>query len=132
MTVTLALATLAACGSSAKSAEPRAEIRGHSYASTSVTGHTMPAGTKITLAFGVDGKLSANAGCNTMGGNYVVQNGRLVVGGLAVTEMGCLPSARQAQDSWFAGVLRSGPQIVQSGKTLTLTAGPTTIDLAEP
>lgn len=131
--------SLAGCGSSAKSAVPRgpgvdpagSKLAGHSYSSTSVTYHVMPAGTKVTLRFGTDGRLSANAGCNTMGGTFGVESGRLVVGELAMTEMGCNPKARQDQDGWLAGLLRSGPEIVQSGKTLRVTQGQTTIELAE-
>jgi heat shock protein HslJ len=123
--------SIAGCGSSSKSASPSLDVVGHSYTSTSVTGHTMAPGTKVTLRFGTDGKLSAGAGCNTLSGNYLIQNGQLVAGQLAMTEMACIPASRQAQDAWLAGVLDARPQLVQTGTALTVTAGTTTIDLAE-
>jgi heat shock protein HslJ len=122
---------LAACSSSAKPASAAPKVVGHTYVSTAVTGHTMAAGTTVSLKFGTDGKLQAFAGCNTMSADFLVQNGQLVAGRLAMTEVGCVPASRQNQDAWLAGVLDGRPQIVQTGSALTLTAGTTTIDLAE-
>jgi heat shock protein HslJ len=125
------VSVFAACGSSSKAAAPASSVVGHSYHSTKVTGHTLPAGTHVTLSFGTDGKLSANAGCNTMGGNYVVSGGRLIVGQMSGTLMGCIPATRQAQDHWISELLGGRPQIEQTGTALRLTSGPTVIDLAE-
>ena len=122
---------IVACGSSSKATTPAPSVVGHTYTSTAVTGRTLAAGTHVTLTFGTDGKLSANAGCNTMSGNYLIEKGRLVAGNLAMTEMGCIPASRQTQDAWLAGVLDARPRIVQTGTALTVTAGTTTIDLAQ-
>jgi heat shock protein HslJ len=122
---------IAGCGSSSKAATPAPSVVGRTYTSTSVSGHTLAAGTQVTLTFGADGKLSANAGCNTMSGNYLIEKGRLVAARLAMTQMGCIPAARQTQDAWLAGVLDARPGIVQTGTALTVTAGATVIDLAQ-
>ena len=123
--------SIAGCGSSSKPTSPSPTIVGHSYTSTSVTGHAMAAGTKVTLRFGTDGKLSASAGCNTLSGNFLIEKGQLVAGQLAMTEMACIPASRQTQDAWLAGVLDARPQLMQTGTTLTVTAGATTITMAE-
>ncbi|HEV7864016.1 MAG TPA: META domain-containing protein, partial [Acidimicrobiia bacterium] len=94
---------------------------------TSVTERGQPrprvAGTRISLTFVADGhRLGAQAGCNQMGGQTAFEDGRLVVGDLATTEMGCDPP-RHAQDEWLARFLTSRPQYSLSGPTLTLDSG---------
>jgi len=73
------------------------------FVSTSVAGHDLVKGTTVTLTF-KDGQLSANAGCNTMSGTVVVLGGKLSVGQMAMTEMGCAAEL-MAQDQWLAAFL---------------------------
>ena len=124
----LALA-LTACGATASGAA----LDGTSFLSTSVTdgGADRPLvdGTRIRLGF-TDGQLSANAGCNTFGGNYRVEGGRLVVEGGAMTEMGC-DDPRHAQDDWLFGILGEQPTVAREGDELVLTAGGTVITLLD-
>lgn len=82
-------------------------------------------GTKIRLGFS-DGRLSASAGCNNLGGDYRVADGRLEVGSMATTEMGC-PAKLMDQDQWLATVLGSKPQISLDGNNLVLTSETTEI-----
>lgn len=138
LALTLAFAA-AGCGGSSKPASPspssttvaQGALAGHTYVSTSVTGHTMPAGTKVTLTFGADGTLGADAGCNHLGGAFHLDGDHLVVEQMSQTAMGCIPAARQDQDAWIAGVLGGRPTVVVQGTTLRLSAGATTIDLTE-
>src|SRR3954470_7514430 len=58
------------------SAPTKADLDGSAFASTSVEGHDLVAGSTVRLTF-EDGSLSANAGCNTMTGSYDVTDGRL-------------------------------------------------------
>ncbi len=100
---------------------------GRTFLSTSVTENGEPkplvAGTRITLNFFADGhRLGAQAGCNQMGGPASFEGGRLVVGDMATTDMGCDPP-RHAQDEWLARFLTSKPTWVRSGSTLTLDNG---------
>jgi heat shock protein HslJ len=100
---------------------------GRTFLSTEVTENGQPkqlvAGTRITLTFVEDGhRISANAGCNSMGGQAAFDGGRLTVDDLATTEMGCDPP-RHAQDEWVAGFLTSRPEWSTSGATLTLDNG---------
>jgi heat shock protein HslJ len=92
-------------------------------------------GTQIRLNF-TDGQLGASAGCNTMGGAYRIDGGRLLFEGAGMTEMGC-DEARHAQDDWLMSFLGSEPSIAQEGDKLTLTSGATVIvledrEVAEP
>jgi heat shock protein HslJ len=108
---------------------------GHTFLSTSVreNGQDRPlvAGTRITLNFFEDGhRIGAQAGCNSMGGPASFEGGRLVVGDLASTEMGC-DAPRHAQDEWLARFLTSRPEWSRSGADLTLDNGTTRIVLQD-
>jgi heat shock protein HslJ len=76
-------------------------------------------GTHISLFFG-QGTIRADAGCNTMSGDARFENGRLVVGDLAQTEMGCPGDGRHEQDTWVATFLAAGPAYTYDGTTLDL------------
>jgi heat shock protein HslJ len=76
------------------------------------------AGTRIRLDFG-PGKLSVTAGCNSIGGTYRVEQGRLVFAEGAMTAMGC-DAARDAQDQWLMQLLSAGPTVRLVGNELTL------------
>jgi heat shock protein HslJ len=139
--VLVAAGSLAACASGPRStAGPTPEpspadqaLAGRTFLSVAVTenGADRPLvqGTQITLAFAAT-DLSASAGCNTMGGQYTVDGGRLLVTQLATTDIGC-PAPLGAQDGWLAGVLGSKPTIVTTGGDLTLQSGTTIIRLKD-
>ncbi len=144
LTITLILlaVALAGCGrgtdAQAGTANPNPggdEPWGRTFLSTSVTENGEPrplvAGTRITLNFVEDGhRLGAQAGCNQMGGQASFSGGRLVVGDLATTEMGCDPP-RHAQDEWLARFLTSRPTWSHAASTLTLDNGTTRIELVD-
>ncbi|HYT38362.1 MAG TPA: META domain-containing protein [Acidimicrobiia bacterium] len=107
---------------------------GRTLLSTSVTEDGRPRplvdGTRITFTFSSAGepRLGAQAGCNQMGGAASFEDGRLVVGDLATTEMGCDPP-RHSQDDWMGRFLTSRPQWTMAGSTLTLDNGTTRVTL---
>ena len=114
-------------------------LDGHVFLSTAVTENAVDrllvAGTRIRLGFG-DGRLTASAGCNTMGGEVRVDAGVLVLDGGAMTEMGC-DAERHAQDAWLFDFLAGRPTVRLAGNELELQAGGTIIrlldrELAEP
>ena len=110
-----------------------AGLAGRQFLSTGVTkdGATfaLVAGTRIRLTFDA-GRLSANAGCNTISGNYTIDGNRLVFSGVGMTEMGCQP-ALMAQDSWLAAFLGAGPTFALDGNSLALTSGTTVVTLLD-
>ena len=74
-----------------------ASLAGKTFVSTSVTGHTLVAGSTVTLTF--EGPiLAASAGCNTMSAAYAADNSALRwTGSPRSTLIGCAP-ALAAQD----------------------------------
>jgi heat shock protein HslJ len=104
------------------------ELRGQTYLSESVTEQGKPRslvpGTQIVFRFAEDGRLNVRAGCNTISGPASLTGGKLVLRDYATTEIGCDP-ARQEQDDWLAGVLKTEPAWRLDGLKLRLTS-PTT------
>jgi heat shock protein HslJ len=96
------------------------DLNGKTYLSTGIKGATLAPGTQIRLAF-KDGNLSANAGCNAMGGTYTISGDQLSATQMSMTDMAC-EEPRMKQDDWLARFL-SRATISLSGDTLTLTAG---------
>src|SRR5687767_3548860 len=93
-TARLLLCLLLLAGCSGVGAAPAPQLDGRTFLSTGVTANGAPfpliANTRVRLEF-VDGRLVASAGCNTLGGQYRVQDGLLNVSDLATTDMGCDP-----------------------------------------
>ncbi|MEN9506509.1 MAG: hypothetical protein RI958_2435 [Actinomycetota bacterium] len=114
---------------------PGAPLEPRSFIATASTGFTIVEGSRVMLTF-EDGRLSVNAGCNSMSGMYVVVQEALSVEPMAMTEMACEPALME-QDALLAEFLTSGPAISITGDTLTLgdeTMGMTLLDreVADP
>jgi heat shock protein HslJ len=92
------------------------------------TARPLAGGTTLGLRFTDDGRLVASAGCNTLSGPVTVEDGRLSVGELSMTEMGCAPDLH-AQDQLLSGFLAGGPSWALDGERLVLTAGTTELVL---
>ena len=121
------------------SATAKAGLDGRQFVSVLVTENgkskVLVPGTTIRLGFS-DGMLSASAGCNNLSGDYTLAAGKLKVGSMATTEMGCQTNLMD-QDQWLATFLGSNPQISVDGNNLVLTSETTEItfldrDQAEP
>ena len=109
-----------ACGggsSPSPSGSPGAGLEGRTFLSTAVDGRVLVAGSRIRLSFKA-GQIGASAGCNSMGGAYHLDGGRLITTQLITTEMAC-SQALMAQDQWVADLF-NGSTIVLDGNTLTL------------
>ena len=128
--------TLAGCAAQqGQPAGPAADLTGRTFLSTSATEDGQPrqlaAGTRVSLWFADDGRLVANAGCNTMSGRVGLAGGKLdVPGGLAVTEMGC-DAPLHEQDEWLAGLLGSAPSWRLDGDELVVTGAGTELVLLD-
>jgi heat shock protein HslJ len=127
--VAVVAAIVVGCSSpgSSPSASPIA-VDGHTYLSTDVVGQLLVPGSRITLSF-KDRNLSASAGCNTMSGAYTIADGRLKVGQMASTMMGCDPLLMR-QDTWLSTYL-SDVGIAQDGDTLHLDDGTVQVTLVD-
>ena len=108
------LIALTGCGSDelASGRDGEVVVEGE-YVATEVLENGQPKelvdGTTIRLVFSAVG-LTASAGCNTIGGDYTVDDGVLQMAATSMTEMGCGPQ-RHAQDEWLVEVLSSRPML---------------------
>ena len=122
---------LGTCGSGGASGPPEPSdpgVEGRTFLSTGLEGRPLVAGSTVRLAF-QNGGVSANAGCNSMGGPYRIEGDRLIADELATTEMACEPALME-QDRWLAELL-GGATIALDGDTLTLTRGVTRLTLLD-
>jgi len=135
--VLFALATLTACGtgSAGDSSGPGDDgLAGRTFVSADVVGAPTRAwlpGSRVSLSFDSDTRLSASVGCNTMSGPVRLDGGLLALPeSLAMTEMGCEP-ALLAQDQWLTTFLSSRPRYEITGDRLVLTRAGTSITLVD-
>jgi heat shock protein HslJ len=128
----LLVTTLAGCGH--ESGAGGGSLKGRSYLSTAVTADGKPkelvADTRIRMQFTDDGRLIADAGCNSMGGKVSTTGGRLSVQDLAITDLGCDPP-RHAQDDWLAELLQDEPAWKLQADRLSVTKGGTELVLQD-
>ena len=120
-------------GSDDTTAEPDAaddiDLDGREFVSSEVEGYDLVAGSEIRLTFD-GGEIGIQAGCNSMGGAYTVDDGVLVAGPLFMTEMAC-EEPLMDQDMWMAEFLDAGATIALDGDTLTLVGETATITLID-
>jgi heat shock protein HslJ len=103
-------------------------LAGRTFLSTATAGFDLVAGTRIRLTF--DEAIGAYAGCNSMGGDYSIVEGRLQAGPLNQTEMACDPPL-MAQDERLADLLTGRPLITLADDTLIVSDGNTTLTLRD-
>lgn len=125
--------TASACGSES-GAGGGGSLDGKSYLSVSVTedgkAKQLAPSTRIQLQFMDDGRLVANAGCNSMSGQVSTGGGKLSVQDLAITDMGC-DGPRHDQDDWFAKLLQDEPTWKLESDKLTVSRGATALVLQD-
>ncbi|MFI6828572.1 META domain-containing protein [Kribbella sp. NPDC050241] len=125
------LLALTACGNESTAG---GTLTGKSWLSTAVTENGAPKqlaqNTRVRLQFTDDGRLIADAGCNSMQSKVSTGDGKLSLkDSLVMTDMGC--PGRQDQDGWLSGILSSKPSWKLDGDTLNVTSGGTTIALQD-
>lgn len=127
-------ALVAACGGSAIGPTGSGDLRGRTFLSTSVTESGVPrelaAGTRVSLRFTDDGRLLADAGCNTLAGAVGTRGGRLSVEDMSVTGIGC-DRQRHDQDGWLAEFLQAEPAWRLDGDDLVLSTATSELVLAD-
>lgn len=125
-----AATTTKAPGSKAGSTSPTGadELDGNQYVATGITGYEPVADSQLTLTF-EDGQMSANAGCNTLGGAYSFEDGTLKWTDAPRATMMACSDELMAQDTWLTDHFTEGFEAEIDGKTLTLTSGDVVITL---
>ena len=135
--VLLGLAALSACGTGSGGDSPGAGddgLTGRTFVSADIdaapTRALLP-GSRVSLSFETDTRLSASVGCNTMSGPVRLHGGLLALPeSLAMTEMGCEP-ALIARDRWLETFLSRQPLYDITGARLVLTRAGTSITFVE-
>jgi heat shock protein HslJ len=126
------LLALTGCGNESSAG---ASLKGKVYLSTAVTEDGKPKelvpNSRVRLSFTDDGRLIADAGCNSMQSPVDTGDGKLSLDdNLATTAMGC-DQPRHAQDDWLSKILLSEPAWKLEADRLTVTSGGTTIALTD-
>jgi heat shock protein HslJ len=85
------------------------DLAGTTWKIETMGGAPPPVTLIITAEFN-DGRVSGSSGCNSYGATYTINNGKLEIGDIAVTEMACLEeSVMQFEQSFLEllGMVRS-------------------------
>jgi heat shock protein HslJ len=126
------LIVLAACSGGGATPSPApiapSDLEGRTFLSTDITGSTLVPYSQVRLTF-QDGSVGIQAGCNSMGGAYAIEDGVLQLDAMFSTEMAC-KEPLMAQDQWLSAFL-DGASIALAGDTLTLSKEGTTLTLQD-
>lgn len=110
------------------------QLAGRSFVGDDVTegGDPRPlaAGSSLRLAFDEALAVTSSAGCNTIGGSGAIDGDVLVLGDVAMTEMGC-PGDVAAQEQWWLDLLTGKPRVSLDGDALVLEHDGTVVRLTD-
>jgi heat shock protein HslJ len=84
--------------------EPRSLLTGAAWRVAEVAGDPVPDDVEITLAFGDEGRLTGNGGCNRYSASYSLTGESLAIGLPAATKMAC-PEPRMGLEQAFFALL---------------------------
>jgi heat shock protein HslJ len=77
-------------------------------------------GSTITLDIGPNGEIGGSAGCNSFGGTYTLDQGKIAVGEISSTLMACADQLVMDQEEQFLAALKSATGIEMNGDELTI------------
>lgn len=93
-------------------------LTGSEWRITSIDGTAPAVPDRARLSFEA-GRLSANVGCNAMGGPWRLEEGRLIAGPLAQTKMFCAGTVGE-QELAASALLVAAPEVTFEGERLIL------------
>ncbi|MFM6829291.1 MAG: META domain-containing protein [Novosphingobium sp.] len=123
----LILVPLALLGGCATAPTGGAGLAGTKWSIMRIDGAAPVAPDKAIMRFEQD-RLSANVGCNGIGGDYRVEGGRLIAGPLMATRMFCEGPVWKQEEAVNA-LLSAAPEMQRSGATMRLMSGGHALDL---
>jgi heat shock protein HslJ len=91
--------TLAGCGG-----EPASLLQGAEWSVERIDGKPIAAGSKVTLAFAEDGRLSGEASCNRLAGEYSLTGEGLTIAAAATTRMACVDAVANQERDFLAAL----------------------------
>lgn len=121
----LAVAAVSLSGCAATTAGGSSLLNETRWRFTAIDG-TAPISPAAKLEFH-SGRISANVGCNGMGGPWRIEHGRLIAGPLVSTEMWC--EGKMEQERAVSALLAAAPEIKVGGSHMKLTSGGHTAEL---
>jgi heat shock protein HslJ len=77
-------------------------------------------GSTVTLDLGTNGEISGNAGCNSFGGTFTLDNSKLTVGEITSTLMACTDQLVMDQENQVLTALKNATGIELNGDELTI------------
>ena len=83
----------------------------------------------FTLRFFDDGRVLAQARCNSISGQYRISDGRFRMDEAAQTEMGCPGDNRHEEDQWLSTFLTSGPDFEFANNRISLDSDTIQVEL---
>ena len=104
------------------------DLDGNAFIVTGAEGYEIVPDSTIEIAFN-QGRIAIEAGCNTMGSQYRIENNVLSVGQLVSTEMACEPPL-MAQDLWISNFIFNST-VTLEGDTMTLSKDGVTLTLTD-
>jgi heat shock protein HslJ len=120
--------TLTGCGG-----EPASLLQGAEWIVVSIDGKPLVAGSKATLTFATDGKLSGHASCNRFMSEYWLSGERLSIASAAGTRMMCEAPLMQQEQAFLAALSSTqGFAISDDGALLLRTGDGRTIEARRP
>ena len=124
--VLILLLTLTACGSAA----PSSDLKGTSWALVEISGQPVVAGSSPTLSFEEE-QAGGNGSCNSFGGEYALDNGKLTFGPLMSTMMYCEETMEQ-ETAYLAALQSAAAYQMEDGRLLILDAEGVVVLAFEP
>jgi heat shock protein HslJ len=94
------------------------DLSGSEWRPSFMSAAELPAGVKIEVEFGPDGKVAGSGGCNRFFGGYTVSGNHIKIGPLASTRKGC-PGLIKLEATFFA-TLQAAASFEQTDATLIL------------
>jgi len=120
--------TLQGCGG-----EPASLLQGAEWAVVSIDGKPLVAGSKATLTFAPDGRLSGQSSCNRFMSQYALSGEGLSISSAAGTRMMCEAQLMQQEQAFLAALSSTqGFSISADGALLLRTGDGRTIEARRP
>lgn len=102
----------AGCGSTPVSRDPVPDLGGSRWTVVSIDGSAPVRGDEpLSVEFGVDGRVSGNAGCNGYSGPYIREEATLRIGELLSTRRACADEDRQRQETRVLAILQGESEL---------------------
>lgn len=86
--------------------DPASTLQGEPWQVEEIEGVGIVQGSRVTLDFGADGRVSGNASCNSYSGSYVLTGEGMTVGRTATTMMACQPELMQQEMAFHAALAK--------------------------